>query len=124
MEKAVDKRATGGSKKIIAGYQSRDQRAVLATFSDCYYPTGHFIALKRTAILLLRSLIRIKSFPRKKEEGQREKKRERETQKKKKALKVSRELVEYRAWLSGKEYGWFIRNPSHDALLLQLRTFF
>lgn len=53
-------------RRIIAGYQSREQRAVLATFSDCYYPTGHFIALKRThrttAILLLRSLIRAESF--------------------------------------------------------------
>lgn len=102
MVEAADKGATGGSKKIIAGYQSRDQRAVLATFSDCYYPTGHFIALKRTAILLLRSLSRIKSFPRRKDR-EREKQRERE-----RALRVSRELVEYHAWLSGKEYGWFI----------------
>lgn len=53
-------------RRIIAGLsESRDQRAVLAIFSDCYYPTGHFIALKSTyrptAILLPRSLNRTKS---------------------------------------------------------------
>lgn len=53
-------------RRIIAGLsESRDQRVVLAIFSDCYYPTGHFIALKSTyratAILLPRSLNRTKS---------------------------------------------------------------
>jgi len=43
--------------------------------------------------------------------------KKREKQRKKKALRVSRELVEYRAWLSGKEYGWFYRNSLNDALL-------
>lgn len=55
-----------GRRRIIAGLsESRNQRAVLAIFCDCYYPTGHFIALKSTyratAILLPRSLNRTES---------------------------------------------------------------
>ena len=47
-EKPEDTRVTREdlAEKIIAGYQSRDQRAMPTTFSDCYYPTGHFIAFQ------------------------------------------------------------------------------
>lgn len=60
------KKERDGRGRIIARLsESRDQRAVFAIFFDCYYPTGHFIALKSTyratVILLPRSLNRTKS---------------------------------------------------------------
>lgn len=66
IEEEEEKKQRDGRERIIAGLsESRDQRAMFAIFSDCYYPTGHFIALKSTyratAILLPRSLNRTKS---------------------------------------------------------------
>lgn len=101
----VEEEVVAGELLLVIGVP----RAVLATFSDCYYPTGHFIALKRTAMaaLLLCSLIRdLRAF-----RGERKRVRENKeemAQEEELPSGVPRGLAEHRSRLSGKEYGCFI----------------
>jgi len=113
-EKAKDKGATAGLKKIIAGYQGRDPTSRARYIFRLLLPYWSFHRFEEV-ILLLRSLIRITGFLRRKER-EREKEVQREAERDFKSFLFlygicSCIAIEQRIRL-------VYRNLSHDALLL------